>query len=831
MINRKKLNLVLDGYKADFPSRWNGERYKWEAVQHFQDCWNPEAENFGAMFKRATEKTDNLLASGYAYPRTMIINFAKEEDEAVRQMFRELFNESCDLAERVEAFQSAAEVLRVKHDDGTWRNHYQNTNAISTYLWLKYPDKYYIFKYEVVRDTASELEAGMKPKRNGSADAMIDGYRLYDELCAALQEDADLAVLLDSALTDAPSCYQDPKRKTAAMDVAFYLSRFFLPSKKLPQEEGWFPKDYSPELTVEDWLELLQDASVFTPSSLQVMKRIKDYGGQATCKQLSLKYGESSNFYNSGSSALARRIARKTECPLMTSDTENSKWWPILYQGKYADNDVEGIYIWKLRPELDEALDKTDLSDVLLYVDNTPAIWKISHGTETTGISEEYKKIFEHRRVAVVHSETKAKAVSRTTQGQAFMDAIHKGDYFYLCYGSSIQLLGQFTSDKSVPNPELKHGWHEREYRLIARAKHDEVYSGTQKWWTPNDNSTCIKVDKRDEPLFEELILLPYFHMTLGELWGKGAAGHGYWWLASDSLKPPGMTIPKYSKTDFLRAVYMAEERYNVLEALLWRKKNIILQGAPGVGKTFTAKKLAYAMMGEQDESRVEMVQFHQNYSYEDFVMGYRPDGTGFTLTDGIFYRFCQRAADDPDRPYFFLIDEINRGNLSKIFGELLMLLEKDYRGMAVTLAYSGKPFFVPENLYLIGMMNTADRSLAMIDYALRRRFSFFTMEPGFTSDGFLAYQHSLADETFDALIDQVKGLNKEIAHDPSLGRGFRIGHSYFCGRKPGECTADWMRSVVEFDLLPMLEEYWFDEPVKLQRWEKNLRGIFDEEG
>lgn len=850
MINLEKLKRVLEGYKAYFPGHWKDERYKWEAISHFQRYWNLEAENFGEMFKQATEKTGNLLASGYAYPRTMILNFAKADDEAVRQMFCDLFYEGSDLAERVEAFQATAEVMRVKHDDGTWRNHYQNTNAISTYLWLRYPDKYYIYKYEMVRDMAWELEAEIKPKRNGSADTMLGGFRLYDEVCAAIQKDTELMELFHSALTDTPAkasaspmetpavmtpCYQDPKHKTATMDIAFYLSRFFLPSKKMPQEEGWLPKDYSPELTVEDWLELLQDRSVFTPGSLQIMKRMADYGGQATCKQLSLKYGENSNFYNSGSSALARRVAKKTECPLMVAngekDTlENWRWWPILYLGKAADGETEGSFLWKLRPELREALEKTDLSDVLLYVDNTPAIWKISHGTETTGIAEEDKRRFESRKVAVVHGETKAKAVSRTTQGQAFVDAIHKGDYFYLCYGSSIRLLGQFTGDKAVPNPELGGGWYEREYRLIAQAKHSEAYSGTQKWWTPNDHSTCIKVDKPDEPLFEELILLPYFHMTLGELFGREAAGHGYWWLAADPLLPPGMKLPKYSEKDFLDTVYMTRERYHVLKALLWNKKNIILQGAPGVGKTFTAKKLAYAMMGEQDESRVEMVQFHQNYSYEDFIMGYRPDGTGFTLTEGIFYRFCQRAAKDPERSYFFLIDEINRGNLSKIFGELLMLMEKDYRGTSVTLAYSGMPFIVPKNLYLIGMMNTADRSLAMIDYALRRRFGFFTIEPGFTSEGFMQYQNRLGNETFDALIDQIKALNKDIANDPSLGRGFRIGHSYFCGREPGECTADWMRAVVEFDLLPMLEEYWFDEPGKLQQWEKNLRGVFDGE-
>lgn len=281
-----------------------------------------------------------------------------------------------------------------------------------------------------------------------------------------------------------------------------------------------------------------------------------------------------------------------------------------------------------------------------------------------------------------------------------------------------------------------------------------------------------------------------------------------------------------YNKVDFLRDVYMKETDYDRLAAVLKKKKNIILQGAPGVGKTFTAKRLAYSIMGEMDDKRIKFVQFHQNYSYEDFVMGYKPVNDGFKLKYGVFYQFCKEAEQHPDKDYFFIIDEINRGNMSKIFGELLMLIEADYRDKKLTLAYEEEDdpgFSVPKNLHIIGMMNTADRSLAMIDYALRRRFSFFNMKPGFESDGFIKYQKGLANDTFNTLIECIKDLNETIKKE--LGEGFCIGHSYFCNTV--ECTEEWMKDVVDFDILPVLSEYWFDDEKTLDEWEKELKGVF----
>jgi len=278
-----------------------------------------------------------------------------------------------------------------------------------------------------------------------------------------------------------------------------------------------------------------------------------------------------------------------------------------------------------------------------------------------------------------------------------------------------------------------------------------------------------------------------------------------------------------YSSEDFLSEVYMNEEQYHTLQSLVLKKKNLILLGAPGVGKTFAAERLAYSMMGKKDKSRVIMVQFHQSYSYEDFIMGYRPTETGFSLSDGPFYQFCKTAEHDDERPYFFIIDEINRGNLSKIFGELLMLIEHDKRGKELRLLYSNEQFSVPKNVYIIGMMNTADRSLAMIDYALRRRFAFFEFKPAFESDGFKAYQEDKKNEKFDRLVDTVVSMNNIITEDPSLGSGFQIGHSYFSTNQM--IDNEWLSELVEYELIPLLSEYWFDEPSNFDHWSGKLRG------
>ena len=669
MFNKIRLKEILAEYKKVFvQQQWPNEKYKWEAVQCFQENWDINSADFAQMLKKSLAKTDNLLRSANNFPKGMITGFAEAAPEAVHSMYMELYDESKDLCERIANFKNKSNTLLERYGNGA-AQHYQYENAIMTYLWLRYPDKYYIYKFGEVKAVSLELESDYRFKKGAYEDNIRNFMALYDEICAELQQDDELRNLLNSQITS--TCYADPELRTLTIDIGFFIFRY------------WNKKD---------------------STNVPLYAQSQEDDGQ--------QYW----FLNE----------------------KNPKMWSIVSMpvGEIR-NETLFNENWNKCKIVKDFID-IKVGDMVIGYESTPM-----------------KQIVTIFRVS-----------AEQDGGRIYFEKLEE------CYSSSI--------DFATLNAWFK-------------LKKKEYFSITQ--------GSLFKLTKTEYEFIIDLI------------------------HRENPVPTAKKNKDEYSKEKFLDQVYMTEAKYDRLVAVLTRKKNIILQGAPGVGKTYAAKRLAYSIMGEKDDDRIEFVQFHQNYSYEDFIMGYKPVEDGFELKYGIFYRFCQKAANHPDKDYFFIIDEINRGNMSKIFGELLMLIEADYRETKTTLAYNGLSFSVPKRLHIIGMMNTADRSLAMIDYALRRRFSFFDMEPGFDSEGFIKYQETFANDTFNTLIDRIKELNREIANDKSLGKGFCIGHSYFCNTK--ECTDERMQDVVDFDILPMLAEYWFDDTDKLQRWENILHGVF----
>ena len=674
MINKDKLHSLIEQYKKDFASFWVDERYKWVAVKHFQDRWNIDAEDFASMFQNSTKDVANLLASMNYFPRGMMMNFIAKDKEMVRQMFKDLYNEtsSSTLLQRIEAFQVKVEQLRVTYGADQWKNHYQDARCVSTYLWLRYPEKYFLFKYSECLALARSIGSSIEPAHGGGTKNVQICYDLFNEIADEIRDDNELRQILNGLLDG--DCYPDPRLNTVLTDISHYVKSYYKSKeqKELPADEK-------------------------TPAS--------ELG-------------------------------------------EVSYWWlvasPKIWQFANMDVNTEQSYT--------------------LYNDN-----------------DNKRKIF-----------------------QNFKDA-KAGDIVIGYEANPVkQIVALAEVSKETDGEQI---FFKKTESLLTPIPYNEIANATElsnMEFIKNPHGSFFKLTHEEFNFIMDLI-------------------------RDENPKQKAVDYESYTEKEFLNEVFMDNDEYIKLKSLLLAKQNLILQGAPGVGKTFSAKRLAYSIMGVKDDSKIEVIQFHQNYSYEDFIMGYRPkDDGGFELRHGVFYSFCKKAANDPDHKYFFIIDEINRGNMSKIFGELLMLIEKDYRGAKheIRLAYNDEKFYVPKNLYILGIMNTADRSLAMIDYALRRRFSFYEMKPGFTSQGFINYQNEIDSKEFDAVINGVINLNSDIEADDSLGSGFCIGHSYFCNQDNDDININWLENVIEYGICPMLREYWFDDNEKYKSESRKLLDI-----
>lgn len=791
MIDAVEFKKVVESYYNDFTQRyWDEEEgFKWKAVKAFSEKWDIDSSDFSAMLKAALKEAKPLLMVPNYFSSGMIGEFADAEPETVRQMFRDLYDESAELTWRFDNFKKQSiKLLSIigKAD----KNHYQDEHAISIYLWLRYPAKYYIYKFTETQNMAKLLKSQYKFVSGHYTEILSNWLPFYDEVTELLQHEDALLQKVKGYITD--DSYADESLRTLTSDFAFYITHHYL---KAQEKNAWWPSNYTPAISESQWLSLLGDNNIFDDSSRTLIKQFADIGGQATCTELAKKYGGEANAYNSASVSLAKKIQSATNCPIYEREDGSKCYWAVLYEGKKADKKADGVFVWKLRDELANAWGKYKMSQGsnlptdkhYWMMSAKPTLWKVS--TFPVG--------------GVMDVSMFAPSGNKSRIYQHFLDAKT---------GDAVILYESNPTKKIVAIGEIA-GEQDGQRILIRK---------TEGLENPIPFEELKESDELSQMEFFKVLRATIYQLTTDEYKSIMDMIREY------NPLPVEKPVDKYDKKQFLQEVFMTEHKYDTICAILKRKKNIILQGAPGVGKTFTAKRLAYSIMGEKDDKRIQFVQFHQNYSYEDFVEGYKPkeDEDGFGLEPGLFKEFCETVEYEPDKPYFLIIDEINHGNLSKIFGELLMLIEAGYRGQKLKLAYSKQEFSVPENLYIIGMMNTADRSLAMIDYALRRRFSFIDMEPGFDTDGFKARAKAYNNPAFDELIRVISGtdgLNAAIAGDPTLGKGFCIGHSYFVLGDNEPCSDELLRDIVNYDILPMLQECWFDDAKKYQEWADKL--------
>lgn len=807
---------LLERYKKELPEFWDDEKYKWKAVKHFQDNWDIDAADFGAMFTEATKEHHNLLSSGNYYARKMIQEFAAADMERTRSMFHKLFDESLDLTERVQFFMDEAEAILQPLRD-KWGNHYQDLHAISVYLAFRYPERYFIYKYTELKNYVQKAGDDFVVRKSNNLDYFLNVLKYTESIRATLVEDEELSKLI-AELTTKDNCYTDEHKNVTTVDFVYYVGKRLSEQPKptvvndKPKPRFWI---YAPGESACKWELCLEESLICIG-----WEEMGDVSDVADLEQMKTKmksvFGEDKSYANSALAVWEFSHVMKPGDIIYAKQGKSKIIGRGIVTGDYSYNDSLDEYnhirtvewthrgLWKApwslpmktltettaksAKELDDVLNDEEIPS---QPENEKHYWWLVASPKIWSVSE--------MKIGDTQSYT-----------------------LYNDNGNKRRIYQNFLNAKAG---DIVIGYEATPIKQIVAILEIDKESDGELIWFKKKESLATPIDFAAIKSLPELEKMEFFANLNGSLFKLTEDEFDVLMglIRDDNPLAPVTTSKPYSDDDFLSEVYVEKEDLETLKSLLLRKKNLILQGAPGVGKAFAARRLAYAIMGEVDNDRIEQVQFHQNYSYEDFLMGYKPneDG-GFDLQTGVFYRFCKKALADSERPYFFIIDEINRGNLSKIFGELLMLIENDYRDKPIRLSYRDEKFAVPSNLYIIGMMNTADRSLAMIDYALRRRFSFFEMRPGFESSGFKNYLKSLDDANLYNVVDAVIEINKVITKDDSLGSGFCIGHSYFCNFET--VTVKLLKSIVEFDIIPMLREYWFDDDNKFNDQSRKLR-------
>lgn len=821
-----RILYVIDHYKANFGAVNKEEHYKWEALRWYKNHWDIDAENFPEMLANAFSKTANLLSSGMYYPYKMITEYAEAEPEEVRRIFRILHDERIPLAERYQIFRDSCryrvnQIMQDQPGREKALNHYQDLRAVMVYLTFEYPEKYYLFKSTMYSDFRDRIGFREEKTNQSSVLGKVDNFfRMCEMILDEVKMDQELISMHKSRLDE--NCYSDDALHLLTMDIVYYGSNYMSEDdfKKRPitkTETTYWPslEEYNSGITKDMWISVLSNPAITTPENLDMLRKILDLGGESTCAHLAEVYGKTHSYYNKLGSSYGEKVKKHFNCPDSPdreSDTvERNRVYVIPFVGRYVTENGNKRYSWKLRDELKEALMSIDIPNPEPEEETTTDIGlnTILYGPPGTGKTYHTViyavAIIENKELATVEAEDYADVLERyneyKTQGRIEFTTFHQS-YGYEEFIEGIKPVIASDEETGGEAGEIQYS----------------VQPGVFKRF-------CEKADRPAAADTEDF--------GIGEnpsIWKVSLYGTGDNPIRTECLKNGHIRIgwDDYGKDITDETDFTAYGGKVVLNAFMNRMQigDIILSCYSS-----TTIDAVGVVTGEcewhdeyEDLKRVRKVKWLVKNIRENIMD--MTDGTvmmqmsvyrlNVTLADvmKIVGKYKPAHASKPARQgnYVFIVDEINRGNISKIFGELITLIESSKRegkpeGMTVRLPYSQKLFGVPKNVYIIGTMNTADRSIATIDTALRRRFLFREMLP---------VPKVLSDISVEdlSISDLLTRLNKRIA--VLYDREHTIGHAYFMPLKASP-TIDTLAEIFANSIIPLLQEYFYEDYEKIR--------------
>ncbi len=783
-IDQEKLQKLVEEYKADFKENIPLELYKWEAAKHFQDNWNIDAEDFPAMLSRSLSKTANLLASMSNFPRKMIEKYATLYTEEIKELFSILFDESLDLKERIDTFIAGIEQVHKKWDVKGGRNHYQTFNVVSTYLWLRYPNKYYIYKPSVAKILFDKLgiEIKLTPLK---ANAVIKTYELYDSISNHLLEDQELKAMFEEVIT--PSCYPDSLMRTATVDLGYYLKKkkaTTVTSSKATEKKYWM---YAPGENASKWERCLkQNIICIGWDSLGDLSEINSLEG---CKdELKDRYNNpDSSFMNDGLAVWEFSHVMQPgdvvyakqglSCIIGRGIVKSDYIYDSSQENYRHTRKIEWTHIGKW--ELGNIVQKT-LTDITKYPDYVKKI----EAMIVEGKTEEAKE-------GMYNDKYAAYIKLLLNNSNLILNGAPGTGKTYLAK----QVAAQMIYEGNVPE-----GF-EEDTKFVEQCGFVQFhpsydYTDFVEGLRPKNDNGNIGFERKDGT-FKEFCAIALQNLL-------------------DSKKTVQTLQNELSVRDLLEGfIEESMENETMFETsgtknafyIIDNKEKSIIVRIPANEKT-SEVSLPKSDLTTLLENKVDIKGGGDIQTYFGRKYRTQPDSYIYVLYNALTKKAVpltktKSVVPVPEKKFVFIIDEINRGEISKIFGELFFSIDPGYRGKKgkVQTQYQNligdddpfkDGFYIPENVYIIGTMNDIDRSVECMDFAMRRRFTFKEI----TAEESARNMELGAEAT-----ERMMSLNDAISEIDGFNSSFHIGAAYFKG-------VDDFDALWELKLAGLLKEY-----------------------